>query len=230
MEGGNSMDGDYYAPPPNLMYGMEHGGSPRENAKNFQLKQDSEQNKLGQQLGGVRRKTRRSRCKCKMCLTHSPCLRRRFIKYGGEGQAPMAGEKIPVAQFAGTGPAVSPLSSTRISQQANQALLKAKVDAKGDGDMMGGRKTKNHKNSRRAHNHTRKTKNGGKSNGKKVPYSISAKRVAKSPFKNISALKKTLKAHKSGRRIGYTQKSSLRSMGLIKRSNGTYCLGDKYKR
>jgi hypothetical protein len=192
---------------PNRVYGYEQGGSPRESAMLYQQKNEKEQAELSQQLGGRRRKhfSRSKRVK------HMLRNRRRFFKYGGEG-------KVVVPSFAPSGPPVGPVDNNTLSADGNQALLQAKVDAKGDEvPQSGGRKTK----SRRV----RSAKNGGK----KQPFAISAKRVKRSPFSSVSSVKKTLRAHKKGRKIGYTQKSSLRSMGLIKRSNGVYRLGDKYK-
>ena len=232
MEGGNT-ERSAFAPPPNLLYGMEHGGSPRQNAINYQAKQDLKQNELANQLGGARNKKRRNnrtKCRCKLCLTHSPYLRRRFIKYGGnEGGPPPAGTKMEVPQFQEGGIAVSPMTSSSTSQMVNQTLLTAKIQSVGD-TMNGGRRNyRKSKKNRRSRKVKLNTKNIRKTKCKSKPYSISVKRVVKSPFKNISTLKKTLKACKTGKRVGYTQKSSLRSMGLIKRSNGKYCLGDKYK-
>ena len=60
------------------------------------------------------------------------------------------------------------------------------------------------------------------------PYAISSARVAKSPFSNVESVKQALGKHKRKEKIGFTQLSSLRSMGLIKRADGTYKLGEKY--
>lgn len=196
-------------PVPNQVYGYEQGGSPRESAMLYQLKTAEQQNKLNKQLGGRRKHFSRGK-RVKQTFRN----RRRFFKYGGEG------EQVVVPSFAPSGPAVSPITSTTLSVGGNQALLDAQVQAKGDEvPQSGGRKTKT--KSRRVRN--------AKTGGKKQPFAISAKRVKRSPFSSVSSVKKTLRAHKKGRKIGYTQKSSLRSMGLIKRSNGVYRLGDKYK-
>jgi hypothetical protein len=61
------------------------------------------------------------------------------------------------------------------------------------------------------------------------PYSIRLEFVKKSPFSSVESVKKALRQHKKTGKIGFTQLSSLRSMGLIKRADGTYKLGDKYK-
>ena len=61
------------------------------------------------------------------------------------------------------------------------------------------------------------------------PFAINEKRVRKSPFKTVA---KTLKARRNfqkGKRIGFTMRSSLKSMGLIPRSSGLYVLGPKYE-
>lgn len=200
---------------PNEVYGYEQGGSPRESAMLHQLKNEEKQAELSQQLGGRRRKHFSRGKRVKQTFRN----RRRFFKYGGEGEL-KAGEQVVVPSFAAGGPTVSPVTSSTLSVGGNQALLDAQVQAKGDEvPQSGGRKTKT--KSRRVRN--------AKTGGKRQPFAISAKRVKRSPFSSVSSVKKTLRAHKKGRKIGYTQKSSLRSMGLIKRSNGVYRLGDKYK-
>ena len=60
------------------------------------------------------------------------------------------------------------------------------------------------------------------------PYALSQARVAKSPFSSVDSVKKALGKYKRKEKLGFTQLSSLRSMGLVKRSDGTYKLGDKY--
>ena len=202
------VNNDEFEVMPNQVYGLEHGKNNRENALKFQQQQEETQNELGNLLGGSRSKRRTKRLISKKV---KQSLRKRFFKYGGK---PEAGAELVVPSFVSSGPEVSPINPTNLSRETNQALLKAKVDAIGDEvpNMKGGRKL---------------TKR--KVGGKKQPYAISSKRVNKSPFKNIATLKKTLKTYKSGKKIGYTQKSSLRSMGLIKRSNGKYQLSDKYK-
>jgi hypothetical protein len=62
---------------------------------------------------------------------------------------------------------------------------------------------------------------------KKFP--ILAANVEKSPFSSMEKVKQTLKAFHQGEKIGFTYTSSLKSMGLIPRSDGTYRLGEKYK-
>jgi hypothetical protein len=52
--------------------------------------------------------------------------------------------------------------------------------------------------------------------------------VTKIPFSSVDSVKKALGKYKRKEKIGFTQMSSLRSMGLIKRSDGSYKLGDKY--
>jgi hypothetical protein len=65
---------------------------------------------------------------------------------------------------------------------------------------------------------------------KKTPFKINEKAALKSPFRSLSSLKKTLKKYKQKKSIGFTATSSLRSMGLIPRSNNCYLIGDKYKK
>ena len=60
------------------------------------------------------------------------------------------------------------------------------------------------------------------------PYALTSSRVEKSPFSSVDSVKKALGKYKRKEKIGFTQLSSLRSMGLIKRSDGSYKLGDKY--
>lgn len=58
----------------------------------------------------------------------------------------------------------------------------------------------------------------------KKPYPWNSRKVAKSPFRNLSKAKKSIKNIK-----GFTQRSSLKSMGRIPRSTGCYELGQKYR-
>ena len=60
------------------------------------------------------------------------------------------------------------------------------------------------------------------------PYALTSSRVTKIPFSSVDSVKKALGKYKRKEKIGFTQMSSLRSMGLIKRSDGSYKLGDKY--
>lgn len=62
------------------------------------------------------------------------------------------------------------------------------------------------------------------------PYPIYPLFVKKSPFTNIKSVKKALQQYKKHEKIGFTQLSSLKSMGLVKRADGTYRIGDKYKK
>ena len=61
-------------------------------------------------------------------------------------------------------------------------------------------------------------------------FPIDPKKVKKSPLKTVDRVRRTLKAFKAKKQIGFTARSSLKSMGLIPRSNGLYVLGEKYKR
>jgi hypothetical protein len=63
---------------------------------------------------------------------------------------------------------------------------------------------------------------------KKSPYPISETRVRKSPFKKMAATMKARANFKKGKSIGFTRRASLKSMGLLPRSDGCYVLGNKY--
>ena len=61
------------------------------------------------------------------------------------------------------------------------------------------------------------------------PFAITCKHVRRSPLQNKKRVRTTLKNYKAGKSIGFTARSSLKSMGLIPRSNGCYTLGNKYR-
>lgn len=189
-----------YKPKANLVYGMEHGSNPRQNALNFQLANDTKQNELNNTHGGgVRQRRTRRRLR-------NPLVRR--LTVGGSQQ-------LVVPSFPQTGPSISPISNTSNSVATNQTKLNAQVNACNDCY---------------ATNTCGQTPGCPQQGGsKKRPFAISEKRVKKSPFRTIKTLKKTLSRFRKGLKIGYSQKSSLRSMGLIPRSTGAYKLGNKYK-
>ena len=60
---------------------------------------------------------------------------------------------------------------------------------------------------------------------KKINYT---RKVSKSPFKTLKRAKNAEKDYYKGKSIGFTARSSLKSMGRIKRSSGCYELGSKY--
>lgn len=62
-----------------------------------------------------------------------------------------------------------------------------------------------------------------------TPFSIQENNVKKSPFKTIEKCKEILQKWKRGENIGFTYIASLKSMGLIPRSDGYYMLGIKYQ-
>ena len=64
---------------------------------------------------------------------------------------------------------------------------------------------------------------------KRSAYTIKNRRVKLSPLKTAANVRSTLKNYKAGKSIGFTATSSLKSMGLIPRSNGCFVLGSKYK-
>lgn len=210
--------GDGYGVVQNEVYGYPAGASsPRESAMKFQQEGDAKQNELNKMFGGFKKQHK---------LKNRRTNKKRWNGRGGFAPAP--GDKLEVPVFTQSGPSISPISNNNISEVTNQLALNSKVAACNDchvnntchmtsgcpsqGGGGGGRRKPNKKIT-----HTRKQ-----------PYSISTKRVKKSPFKTVSNVKKTLKAYKKGKKIGFTKKSSLRSMGLIPRSNGVYKLGPKY--
>lgn len=199
-----------YGTIPNQVYGYENGAcSPRQNALLYQQQNDAEQTSIISPSGGGRRRYSRRRSGYK--------------KRGGQA----AGTEMVVPSFVQQGPATSPINSTSASIATNQTALDAKVAACNDCyatgtcdqtmgcPQQGGRKTRRHR--RR-----------GKGAVRTKPFALSSRRVKLSPFRSEASVKNTLKAHRSGRKIGFTQKSSLRSMGLIKRKDGKYALGPKY--
>ena len=64
---------------------------------------------------------------------------------------------------------------------------------------------------------------------KKIPYGFNTRKVKQSPFRTLIRAKKTYKNYKNGRAVGFTARSSLKSMGLVPRSSGCYVLGSKYQ-
>ena len=64
---------------------------------------------------------------------------------------------------------------------------------------------------------------------KRTPYRLDSRRVAHSPFRTVSRAKKTLKNYVRGKAVGFTARSSLKSMGLVPRSSACYELGYKYR-
>lgn len=198
-----STENQEYGVIQNQLYGYENGGAnPRQNALLYQQQNDAEQAAISALAGGRRKRRTRSR-------------------RGGQA----AGTEMEVPSFVQVGPATSPLNPTSASVAGNQAALDAQVAACNDCyatgtcdqtigcPQQGGRRTR------------RRTK---AKSGKTRPYKLSSRRVKKSPFRTLASARKTLKAYRAGRKIGFTQKSSLRSMGLIKRSDGRYALGTKY--
>lgn len=66
------------------------------------------------------------------------------------------------------------------------------------------------------------------------PFSIDKERVKASPFRNVESVNKALRQYRSSKGsslgLGFTYIASLKSMGLIPRSDGLYRLGQKYQR
>lgn len=66
--------------------------------------------------------------------------------------------------------------------------------------------------------------------GKKKPFKISKLFAEHSPMKNVQNVRMYLEKYKKNpANIGFTNTASLKSMGLIPRSNGLYQLGKKYE-
>ena len=62
------------------------------------------------------------------------------------------------------------------------------------------------------------------------PFAMSVKRIAKSPFKTVQAVRACLaRLRKGDGKIGFTRIASLKAMGLLPRTNGMYMLGPKYR-
>ena len=64
---------------------------------------------------------------------------------------------------------------------------------------------------------------------KKRPFGWNTRRVARSRFKTLRKAKNVESAYRAGLSVGFTAKSSLKSMGRIPRSKGCYELGAKYR-
>lgn len=64
---------------------------------------------------------------------------------------------------------------------------------------------------------------------KKRPFGWKTRRVARSRFKTLRKAKNVESAYRAGLSVGFTAKSSLKSMGRIPRSTGCYELGAKYR-
>ena len=62
------------------------------------------------------------------------------------------------------------------------------------------------------------------------PFAWSGSSVSKSPFRTMKRARLAEKKVRQGKSIGFTARSSLKSMGRIPRSSGCYELGSKYAR
>ena len=60
------------------------------------------------------------------------------------------------------------------------------------------------------------------------PYPITRENAAKSPMKTTEQVRQCLHNYHLGIPIGFSRTSSLKSMGLIPRKDGSYTLGHKY--
>jgi hypothetical protein len=63
----------------------------------------------------------------------------------------------------------------------------------------------------------------------KKPFPWNVAKVARSPFRKLKTAKKAERGFLSKKSVGFTARSSLKSMGRIPRSSGCYELGKKYK-
>lgn len=64
---------------------------------------------------------------------------------------------------------------------------------------------------------------------RKQKYGWNTRRVARSPFRTLRRARSVERDFHSGKSIGFTARSSLKSQGRIPRSDGCYTLGTKYQ-
>ena len=66
--------------------------------------------------------------------------------------------------------------------------------------------------------------------GRKKPYRVCKLFAENSPMKTVKNVRFYLQKYKKDKSsVGFTITSSLKSMGLVQRSNGNYMLGKKYE-
>lgn len=63
---------------------------------------------------------------------------------------------------------------------------------------------------------------------KRTQHAIVPRRAQKSPYRSTRRVRAVLRKYHNGKSVGFTGISSLKSMGLIPRSNGCYVIGEKY--
>jgi len=61
------------------------------------------------------------------------------------------------------------------------------------------------------------------------PFPWDTRRIQKSPFRTRKNAKRAENSYRKGASVGFTARSSLKSMGRIPRSTGCFLLGDKYR-
>jgi len=61
------------------------------------------------------------------------------------------------------------------------------------------------------------------------PFPLRESWIRASPFRNRASVMASEKKYKNGELIGFTALASLRSMGRIPRSDGSYRVGTKYR-
>ena len=64
---------------------------------------------------------------------------------------------------------------------------------------------------------------------KKKRYSWNTRKVSRSPFKTLNRAKDAERAFWKNQPLGFTARSSLKSMGIVPRFTGCYELGSKYR-
>lgn len=62
----------------------------------------------------------------------------------------------------------------------------------------------------------------------RMPVPWNTRKVARSPFRTLARAKKAERNFWANKSIGFTARSSLKSMGRIPRASGNYVLGKKY--
>lgn len=197
---------------PNKVYGFEEGASsPRQSALVYGDNMVETQNLLNNTHGG------------------SKYYKKQFKKFkkqkkmnGGElltGKIPS--NQIAVPSFNPPGPQVSPFDANSSSKQGNQTFVNTLASGCNDCYVNNSCDT--------TPGCPPPVSGGSRKYISNKPFSIEIERVKISPFKNSNSVKNTLKKWKKNKKsIGFTAKSSLKSMGLIPRSSGKYELGNKY--
>ena len=198
---------------PNLVFGFEEGASsPRQSALLYSQNMDKEQNMLNKIHGG------NSKYYKKLIKKSSKKMK------GGELiTGKLSENELEVPSFNPPGPQVSPYDANNASKQGNQTYINSIISGCNDCHV------DNSCGSRPECSSIINKSGGGTKYKKSKPFSIEIDKIKISPFKNLNSVKKTLKKWKKNKKsIGFTLRSSLKSMGLIPRSSGKYELENKY--